>query len=282
VHTPISGVKAALAPFTVSGLGGSPFAFAGSIVVKGKLPLYGAEVLFQAGELLAEVSVSAADAAEPKPLAAVLARKLELRVARARAGKLAEPPVPLPGKLKPGPPPGGPELSKLAVTPSDLGAGTVKQQGYRLDKDLTPISDYHRELSPAGAFAELDEDVELFHSPTEASYTLASVVDGMSSKGLIAKFAGSDLRAAHIASFDVRRLAPLHAGDEARAVLGTIRLEDGRAFNMGFVVVRRGSVVETFTAITAIGVRLLPSALSDLANIAAARTDRGLHPAGSA
>jgi hypothetical protein len=281
--TSLPGIKVSLTAFAVAGAGGSSYSFAGSIELKGKPRIYGAEVLFQVGELLADVSVTAASEAETKPLTVALARKLRAKIDLAHAGKLRGPPIALPGKVKPGPPPNGPELSKLALTPADLGANArVVHQGYKLDKDLSPISDYDRELSPAGAFADLEEQVELFHSPIEAGYTLTAVVAGFSSEALVKQFGAAAFKSAHIASFKVTRLPALHAGDEARAALATIRLTNGLAFNMGFVVVRNGSVLETLMVTTSVGVRLLPSALSELARLAAARADRGLGAGGTA
>jgi hypothetical protein len=281
-RTPLPGIKVAMAPFAVAGAWRSSYSFAGWIELQGKPRIYGAEVLFQVGELLADVSVSAATEAETKPLVVALIRKLQARIDLARAGKLRGPPVPLPGKVKPGPPRNGPELSKLALTPADLGGNArVQHQGYKLDKDLSPISDYDRDLSPAGPFADLEEQVELFHSPLEAGYTLSAVVAGFSSEALIKQF-GAEFRSAHIASFKVTRLPAFQAGDEARAALATIRLTNGLTFNMGFVVVRNGSVLEALLATTRVGVRLLPSALTGLARLAAARANRGLGSGGTA
>jgi hypothetical protein len=279
----LPGIKVSFSSFAVAGVGSNAYSFAGWIDLQGKPRIYGAEVIFQVGELLADVSVSAASAAETQSLAVTLTRKLRARVVLARSGKLQGPPVPLPGKVKPGPPPNGLDLSKLALTPADLGANAkVAKQGYKLDKDLSPISDYERELSPAGPFAVLGEQVELFHSPLEAGYTLSAVVAGFSSEALVTQFGAAEFKSAHVASYHVTRLPALHAGDEARGALATITLTNGSTFNMGFVVVRNGSVLETLTATTTVGVRLLPSALADLARIASARAAHGLGAGGTA
>src|SRR5262249_29386865 len=166
------GVSYALTPFRPGRLGADRFAYDGIVHVKGKRPIYGVDVQFRNGPLVADVSVSSAEPGTARPLALVLASKLQRRIVQALAGKVAGPPVPVPGKVKPGPPPHGPELSVLALKPADLGAGTVVHQRYQLDPDLSPVSEFDREMSPGGAFAYLDEEVALFHSPTEASSTL--------------------------------------------------------------------------------------------------------------
>src|SRR5262249_32376571 len=135
----------------------------------------------------------------------------------------------------------GPELSTLALKPADLGAGTIVRQRYQLDADLSPISEYDREMSPGGAFAYLDEEVALFHSPIEASYTLRFLSEAMASRDLVLRFGG--LTGSEIVGFEPRRVT-VHGGDEARAVIATVRLRDGRTLDEGFVILRVGSPTE--------------------------------------
>jgi hypothetical protein len=271
-----SGVRFTLKPFDPGRLGAARFAYDGTVRVKGKRPIYGIDVQFRTGRLLADVSVSSADHAGARPLATSLARKLQHRIAAVLAGKVAGPPVPVPGKAKAGPPPHGPELSTLALRPADLGAGKIVRQRYQLDRDLSPISEYDREMSPGGAFAYLDEEVALFHSPTEASYTLRFLAEAMASKELVLRF--GDLQGSQIASFEPKRVA-VRAGDEAQAVIATVKLKDGRVLDEGFVILRFGSTTEFISVGTPAGGRILPSAMEQLASIAADRVSRGLHRA---
>src|SRR5439155_5803635 len=137
------------------------------------------------GGLLGGVSVSAAQKDGVRSLASRLAFKLRRRIGLVLAGKVGGPPVPLPGRAKAGPPPNGLDLSALALRPSDVGRAKVSHQGYKLDTDLNPISEYERELSPAGEFGYLQEEVALFHSPTEASYTFGILGEGLSSSSFM-------------------------------------------------------------------------------------------------
>ena len=270
------GVSYVLTPFEPGRLGPDRFAYDGTVSVKGKRPIYGVDLQFRTGPLVADVSVSSAEPGKARPLALALASRLRRRIAQVLAGKVAGPPVPVPGKAKPGPPPHGPELSALALKPADLGAGTIVRQRYQLDADLSPISEYDREMSPGGAFAYLDEEVALFHSPIEASYTLRFMSEAMASRDLVLRFGG--LAGSQIVGFEPRRV-PLHGGDEARGVIATVRLKDGRTLDEGFVILRIGSTTEFISVGTAIGGHLLPSALVELTSIAADRASRGLHRA---
>src|SRR5262249_19545722 len=184
------GVAYTLVAFRPGRLGAGRFAYDGIVKGEGKRPSYGVDVQSRTGPLVAEVSVASAEPGRARPLAVALAGKLQRRIARVQAGKVAGTPVQVPGKVRPGPPPHGPELSTLALKPADLGAGTIVRQRYQLDADLSPISEYDREMSPGGAFAYLDEEVALFHSPIEASYTLRFLSEAMASRDLVLRFGG--------------------------------------------------------------------------------------------
>jgi hypothetical protein len=265
-----------LTPFDPGRLGDGRFGYEGVVRVKGKRPIYGVDVQFRTGRLVAAVSVSSADRAGARPLAGSLAFALQGRIAGVLAGRVAGPPVALPGTATAGPPPHGPSLPALALQPADVGSGRVVRQRYQLDEDLSPISEYDREMSPGGAFAYIDEEVALFHSPTEASYTLRFLSEAMASKQLVLRLGG--LGGSGISSFEPRRVA-VRGGDEARAVIATVKLKDGRVLDEGFVILRFGSTTEFISVGTPSGRRILPSALERLATIAAARVARGLHRA---
>src|SRR6185437_8819642 len=87
---------------------------------------------------------------------------------RALRGRLHGKPVKLPAKAKPGPPPGGPDLSLLALRASDLvGQVTVDK---RYVSDPAAISDYSVFMLPAGQFDGLDQEIEWYPSANEASF----------------------------------------------------------------------------------------------------------------
>jgi hypothetical protein len=255
-------------------LGADRFAYDGVVRVQGTRPIYDVDVQFRTGRLVADVDVTAADHAGARPLARSLAATLERRIAGVLSGRIAGPPVALPGKATAGPPPHGPELSTLTLKPGDLGSAKVVRQRYQVDEDLAPISEYDREMSPGGAFAYLDEEVALFHSPTEASYTLRFLGEAMASEQLVLRFGG--LAGSDVASFRPRRVA-VQAGDEARAVIATVKLKNGAVLDEGFVILRFGSTTELISVGMPLGGRILPSALTELATVAAARVSRGLH-----
>ena len=266
-HLKISGVKVSLAPLKIPAIGTASFAVSGRESVTGKPPVYGVDVYFTTGQIVGVVSVSAADRATSPPLALALAPKLASRIAGVVAGTINGRPVALPGKAKAGPPPGGPALAPLALTPADLGGGKVGSQGYQLDPDLNPISDYDRTIVGDSTYVSFEEQVELFHSTTEASYSANVLGRALSSKSFFEQVAGADFKQANIT---VTALTPIHvsAGDEAFAARATFHAANGVNVYAGFIVLRVGSTVET---IYAFGTTLTPASITSLAQLAGTR-----------
>jgi hypothetical protein len=191
------------------------------------------------------------------------------------AGKVAGPPVPLPGKAKAGPPPNGPELSALALRASDLGQAKVVHQGYRLDSDLNPISEYERQVSPAGAFGFLQEEVALFHTPTEASYTFGILAEGLSSSELM-KHALAGEKSSDISSWQATPVPGIRVGDESRVVQARLGFRGGGAGYAAFVLVRIGSTTEFVIVSRLTAARIEPASLKRLAALVAERARQGL------
>jgi hypothetical protein len=266
-HIKISGVKISLAPLKLPAIGTASFAFSGHESVAGKPPVYGVDVYFTTGRIVGEVSVSAADGSSAPPLALALAPKLASRVAGVIAGTITGTPVALPGKAKAGPPPGGLALAPLALTPADLGGGKVGSQGYQLDPDLNPISDYDRTIVGDSTYVSFEEQVELFHSATEASYSANVLGRAFSSKSFFEQVAGADFKQANIT---VTALTPIHvsAGDEAFAARATFHAGNGVNVYAGFIVLRVGSTIET---VYAFGTQLTPASIASLAQLAGTR-----------
>ena len=191
-----------------------------------------------------------------------LAHELETRVGRGarrqdhRAGRG------LPGKAKAGPPPGGPNLEAMALRPADLGGGTVTSQGYRIDNDLDPVSEYERKIALAGPFAIVTEQVALFKTATQARFELTILADAFASK--------HPASAGSFTLYQPRKVA-VTAGDEARAVLVKTRQGKGPTLYLGFDLVRVGKTVELVTVALPATDKAAPSELAGLAVTVAAR-----------
>jgi hypothetical protein len=180
--------------------------------------------------------------------------------------------VPLPGKARAGPPPNGPRLDRLTLRPADVGGGTVKKEGYRLDRELSPISEYAREMSPAGGFPYLEEQVALFHSPVEAGYAVAAIGKVLGSPGA-AKLL-STLSGARFSSFRSRTVH-LGVGDESYGAIARVGLPNGGKIDEGFALIRIGSTTEQ-VIVGALPGMITQGALLRLARAAAARAHAGL------
>jgi hypothetical protein len=183
--------------------------------------------------------------------------------------------VPLSGKAKAGPPPNGLDLSALALKPSDVGRAQVVHQGYRLDTDLNPISEYERELSPAGEFGYLQEEVALFHSPTEASYTFGVLGEGLSSSSFM-KTALAGNKSSEIASWQATAVPGIHVGDESRVELTRLGFKNGTGGYAAFVLLRIGSTTEFLIVAAPAAAKIAPASLKKLAALAADRAHKGL------
>jgi hypothetical protein len=169
------------------------------------------------------------------------------------------------------------DLGAMTIKPADLGGGKVEHEGYELDKDLTPISAYVREIS-GSPFATFREQVELFHSATEAEFTVSLLASALSLNQPKAKRKPKPDEIAYAKTTKV----PVDAGDEARALVAKVRFGDGTAINEGIVLVRVGSVV----AIVSVGmpgnVAIPAKVLAQLSQLTANRIAAGLGKSGVA
>lgn len=148
--------------------GTSHFAYLTSYSAANIAPVAGIDEQIADGRYVLDVIVTAGAAAEAEALAPTLAAKLDARFRLARRGRLHAKAVKLP-KQKAGRPPGGPDLSALALRKSDLvGKATVIKGGYVVDP--AAISDYSVFMVPAGEFDGLDQEIEWFPSANEASF----------------------------------------------------------------------------------------------------------------
>jgi len=254
------GLRVTNTPLTLPAVGEEHFAYRGSIGIAAASPIYGVDEYFRSGAFVVEVSVTAGSAAAATRAAPALTSKADERLGLVLSGKLTGRPVRLPAPVKAGPPPQGPDLATLVLAPADLGQATVTHQGYQVDKDLDPVSEFAVTMAPAGNFASLDEELMLVHSPLEAAYTLAVLNAVLSRPG-----AFSDPSFKSVAIHAV----PVSAGDEAHGSVVTIKLKNGKSVDEALVLVRRGTLVALVTA--AVAGQVLPSAVTHLAGLAATR-----------
>lgn len=151
----------------VPAVGTRRFAYLTSYSASNIAPVSGLDEHFTEGRYVLDVIVSAGTASAAKALAPKLAKKLDARLRLALRGRLHAKPVRLP-KLTAGPPPGGPDLSVLALQGSDLvGPATVDT---RYVVDPAAISDYSVFMFPAGQFEALDQEIEWFPTANEANF----------------------------------------------------------------------------------------------------------------
>jgi hypothetical protein len=268
------GFSVSLSLFAASGLGGGSFGDDGTLSVKGAPPFQGADVYFRVGRLVGSATVGGHGLNMLRSLALTEARSLRQRISAVLAGRVSGRPAVLPGKVRAGPPPGGPGLEPLALKPTDFVAAKLKSQGYTVDTFLNPISEYRRTMVPAGTIASFQEQVALFRDATQAAYELGVL------RALFTTQAGlnaSGLNGKDSTSFKPRSV-PVTAGDESFAAIGLDHTKSGASAYLGYVVVRLGRTLEILVIANPASRPIPASALTALAAAAATRATRGLHP----
>lgn len=148
----------------VPAVGKKRFAHLTSYSASNIAPVSGLDEQVLEGRYILDVIVTAGTPAAARKLA----KKLDARLRLALEGRLRGKPVKLPAKAKPGPPPGGPDLSLLALEASDLTGQVTVDKGYLFDP--AAISDYSVFMLPAGQFDVLDQEIEWYRSANEASF----------------------------------------------------------------------------------------------------------------
>lgn len=204
VHVPAAGKKR--------------FAYLTSYSASNIAPVSGLDEQVLEGRYILDVIVTAGTPSAAKSLAPRLARKLDARLRSALRGRLHGKPVRL-ARLKAGPPPGGPDLSLLALSASDLVGQVTVDNAYLVDP--AAISDYSVFMLPAGQFDLLDQEIEWYPSANEASF-----------------FADFE-HAAALAQPNTTALDLSSLGDGA---LGSVT--EGSKFSSGLVVFSTGQLAE--------------------------------------
>lgn len=260
------GVSVSLVLTRPAGVGADSFGDVGELRLKGRPAIYGADVEFQDGVFVGQVTVSASRAGLAQPVSLAAARRLRARIAGVLDGAITGAPVSLPA-LDPQGGSGGLDLATLALRPADVDNASVKQQGYATGGALDAESGYDRELVLPGIV--VDEEVDLFPDATSAGSAF-SILSGMSSSGRYWQQEGK--------RYGVSAYAPhavtVHAGDQSVAVLGVARIADGRQGYLGFISIRTGRTTEFLTVATAGVIPLSAAALDAIAAAAAARAER--------
>lgn len=147
--------------------GTSHFAYLTSYSASNIVPVSGVDEQIADGRYVLDVIVTAGSPDLAELLAPTLAAKLDARLRLARTGRLRASPVKLP-KQKAGRPPGGPDLSVLALRKSDLVGKATVSKGYVVDP--AAISDFSVFMLPAGTFDALDQEIEWYPVANEASF----------------------------------------------------------------------------------------------------------------
>jgi hypothetical protein len=153
----------------VPAVGTKRFAYLTSFSASNIAPVSGLDEQVADGRYVLAVAVTAGGPAAPKALAPKLMKKLDVRLRLALKGRLHAKPVKLPKKQTAGPPPGGPDLSKMALQTSDLG-GTATLMGAGYLVNPSAISDYSVFMQPAGRFDLLYQEIEWYPTANEASF----------------------------------------------------------------------------------------------------------------
>jgi len=168
-----NGLSVSVEKEKVAAVGGTRFAFLVGYSDANIAPLYGVDEQFTEGRYQADVTVWAGSAGAAEKLAPALAKKLDERIKRALAGKLHAKPVKLPPRQKAGPPPGGPDLSQLALKTTDIGGNpTLFDDNYWVGPPLSQftVSEFHVLFLPAGPYRAVDQEIQWFATANQASF----------------------------------------------------------------------------------------------------------------
>lgn len=162
------GIAVALKAVKAPGVGTSRFGYATTLSFPNVAPIVIVDEQVADGKYVLDVGVAGASVSATSHLASNLLRALDRRLQLAETGNLRSKPVKLLPPLKAGPPVGGPDLSTLALTSSDLtGAVTVGDHAYYVDS--AALSAYVLDMNPAGQYNDLTQQIEWYSTANEAT-----------------------------------------------------------------------------------------------------------------
>jgi hypothetical protein len=158
---------------SVPPVGTRRFAFLVSYADSNLAPLFGLDEQFTEGRFEADVSVWAGTAAAASKLAPELARKLDARIELALAGNLRAKAVGLPPKQKAQQWPGGPDLARLALKPTDLGGRPAPafEDNYFVGEDPFALSYFKVTMFNVGQFDAVGQEIEWYGTANQATFT---------------------------------------------------------------------------------------------------------------
>ena len=208
-------------------------------------PLAGLDEQVLEGRYILDVIVTAGTASAAETLAPQLAKKLDARLRLALAGHLHGKPPKSP-KLRAGAPPGGPDLTALALKATDLTGKATVDKGYVVDP--AAVSDFSVFMLPAGQFDALDQEIEWYPSANEASF-----------------FADFE----NAAALAQRGTAALDLGSLGNGAQGSLHASS--SLSTGLVVFSSGQLAE-FIVVATQG-EIQTSDLTNVAQVAAQRID---------
>jgi hypothetical protein len=162
------GVTVTLKVLKTPAIGAGHFGYGTTLVFANSTPISIVDEQVADGRYVLHVDVAAGSVSAASHLASNLLRTLDQRLQLAERGRLRSKPVKLLPPLKPGPPPGGPGLSTLTLSTSDLtGTVTVGDQTYVVDPEA--LSAYVLDLNPAGQYHDLTQEIEWYATAKAAT-----------------------------------------------------------------------------------------------------------------
>lgn len=161
------GIGVTLKAVKVPAIGTGRFGYGTTFTFPNLAPIVGVDEQAVDGEYVVEVSVSGGSLSAASHLASKLLQTLDRRLQLAEKRRLRAKPVKLLPPLQAGPPTGGPDLSTLTLTTSDLtGTVTILDQTYLVDS--AALSAYVLDMKPAGQFQDLTQEIEWYATANEA------------------------------------------------------------------------------------------------------------------
>jgi hypothetical protein len=169
------GFSVANNPLSVRAVGARRFAYLTSYSASNISPLTILDERFADDHYVLQVEVSAGTASAARALAPKLAKELDARLRLALKGHLHTKPAKLPAPETAGPPAGGPDLSAMALTTTDLAVDGASLTGEGYLADPYALSDYSVLMSlapPVGGSVRglLDQEIEWYPTANEASF----------------------------------------------------------------------------------------------------------------
>jgi hypothetical protein len=161
------GIGVTLKLVKVPAIGTARFGYGTTITFPSLAPIAGVDEQAADGKYVLHVNVSGGSLSAASRLASKLLQTLDRRLQLAEKGRLRAKPVKLLPPLKAGPPTGGPDLSTLTLTTSDLtGTATILDQTYVVDS--AALAAYVLDLKPAGQFQDLTQEIEWYATANQA------------------------------------------------------------------------------------------------------------------